>query len=140
MRPNRLVLDTSAYSWLRSGHPEVRAWFRAAKAVYLPIIVIGELHAGFRLGSRVAENRRALEELLSLAYVHVREVTESVADHYGSVFAELRRQGTPIPTNDLWIAATTLDTGGHLLTFDKHFSRVSGLPHTVLSASAQGGQ
>jgi predicted nucleic acid-binding protein len=63
----------------------------------------------------------------------VAPVTVEVARRYGEVFATLRRNGTPIPANGIWIAATTLEVGGHLLTFDHDFATIAGLPHDVLS-------
>ena len=130
--PKRIVLDTSAYSWLRNGHLGVRAWVRDAETVYLPAIVLGELRAGFQWGSRTAENLRALDELLGQPFVSVLDVTQDVGARYGEVLAALRRQGTPIPVNDLWIAATTLEAGAHLVSFDAHFAQVAGLSHTIM--------
>ena len=62
----------------------------------------------------------------------VRPTSPEIARRYGEIFAQLRRAGTPIPINDVWIAATTLDCGGHLLTFDGDFRSVTGLEVTVL--------
>ena len=59
------------------------------------------------------------------------EVTPDVARRYGEVFAELRRAGTPIPVNDIWIAAAALDAKAHLLTFDSDFDRIERLDRTV---------
>ena len=128
----RLVLDTSAYSNLRAGHPAVLDHVAVAEVVLMPLIVLGELEAGFELGSRGKENRQVLSEFLSEPFVSVLSPTHDVARRYGQVFAALRRAGTPIPTNDLWIAATTLDCGGHLLTLDRDFERVVGLSCTVV--------
>jgi tRNA(fMet)-specific endonuclease VapC len=130
--PARVVLDTSAYSHLRGGNQEVIEWLAAAAIVYLPAVVLGELHSGFLLGSRRAENELALRGFLEEPFVELFGVDGDVARRYGEVFAHLRRAGTPIPTNDVWIAATTLVSGGHLITFDGDFGRVPGLPHTVL--------
>ena len=71
----RLVLDTSAYSHFRKGHPQVLASLTSAVQVFVPVIVLGELEAAFELGSRVAENRRVLAEFLALPYVNVPNVT-----------------------------------------------------------------
>lgn len=128
----RLVLDTSAYSHLRAGHPQVLDRVAAAEAVFLPIVVIGELEAAFLLGSRERENRRVLAEFLSEPFTAVLPVTLGVTRHYGQLIAELRRAGTPIPINDVWIAATTRDCGGHLLTFDTDFGRIRSLDCTIL--------
>lgn len=92
-----LFLDTSAYSWMRSGHPGVLDLVAAAEIVILTATVLGELEGCFELGSRQRENRAALAELLSEPFVRVRHVTPATARRYGEVFAHLRRAGTPIP-------------------------------------------
>lgn len=131
----RLVLDTSAYSHFRAGDDRVLDKIAAAEIVFLPTIVLGELEAGFALGRRELENRTLLAEFLAEPFVAVLQATPTVAHHYGRLFASLRRAGTPIPINDIWIAATTLDCGGHLLTFDRDFSSVAALDCTVLTPS-----
>ena len=130
----RLVLDTSAYSRFRNGHEIVLGFVASAETVIVPTTVIGELEAGFELGSRPKENRLLLGEFLQEPFVKVLPVTPSVARRYGMVFAQLRRAGTPIPVNDIWIAASTLDSGGHLLTFDTDFKYVPSLDCTILEA------
>ena len=104
----------------------------SAESVLLPLIVVGELEAAFELGTRAAENRVALADFLAEPFVATLDVTRGVARRYGLAFASLRRAGTPIPVNDIWIAATTLDCGGSLLTFDTDFDRVQDLPRIVL--------
>jgi tRNA(fMet)-specific endonuclease VapC len=128
----RLVLDTSAYSHLRAGDERVLDRVAAAEIVYLPAVVLGELEAGFTLGRRERENRGLLAEFLAEPFVSVLPVTPAVASRYGKVFVDLRRAGTPIPINDIWIAATTQDCGGHLLSFDGHFDQIASLERTVL--------
>ncbi len=128
----RLILDTSAYSRLRRGHEAVLDALAAAEVILVPATVLGELEAGFELGSRAKENRRVLTEFLDEPFVDVLETTSAVARHYGQVFARLRRAGRPIPVNDIWIAAATIASGGHLLTFDRDFRHVEGLDHTLL--------
>ena len=83
----------------------------------MPATVLGELEAGFLLGQRTRENRVALSEFLEEPFVSVLPTTPEVARRYGEIFARLRKAGTPIPVNDIWIAAATVDCGGHLLTF-----------------------
>ncbi len=128
----RLVLDTSAYSKLRSGDTRVRDLIADAESVMVPTPVLGELHGAFDLGSRTRENRVALSDFLAEPFVQVVPVSETVARHYGRVFAGLRRAGTPIPANDMWIAACAIDQGACLLTFDHDFEHVAGLDHIVL--------
>ena len=130
----RIVLDTSAYSHLRRGHGLVLDRVAAASVVLLPVTVLGELEAAFALGSRGKENRVALERFLGEPFVRDIPLTRAVARRYGQTFARLRRAGSPIPVNDVWIAASTLDCGGHLLTFDAHFRRIDHLDCTVLDS------
>ena len=132
-RVSRLVLDTSAYSHFRRGHALVLDALARAERVLVPVTVLGELEAAFELGARVRENRRVLDDFLAETYVDVIDTTASVARHYGRMFAALKRAGTPVPVNDLWIAAATLDCGGTLLTFDRDFERIHGIDRMVLT-------
>lgn len=133
--PSRIALDTSAYSHLRRGELRTIDALSQADLVCVSTTVLGELEAGFRVGSRYAENRRTLEEFVQEAYVQVLDITVDVARRYGEVFAALRRAGTPIPVNDIWIAASTLSSGAHLITFDADFTKVEGLPHSFFGAA-----
>ena len=129
---DRLILDTSAYSHFRAGHPEVLDQLAQATAVVIPVTVLGELEAAFQLGRRARENRLRLAEFLGEPFVTVWPTTIAVARHYGRLFAELKRAGTPIPVNDVWIAAACVDSVGRLLTFDGDFKHIHGLECTVL--------
>ncbi len=129
---SRVVLDTSAYSRFRGGDETVIALLAAAEIVLVPTVVIGELEAGFRLGTRAADNQARLGELLDEPFVVTVPVTRDVASRYGQLFADLRKAGTPVPTNVIWITAITLNAGAHLITFDRDFERFSSLRATVL--------
>ena len=131
---DRLVLDTSAYSHLRTGHPQVIDYVADAPVVIMPVTVLGELEAAFELGSRVQENRHALAELLNEPFVSVLDVTSETVRHYARIFVALRRAGTPIPMNDVWIAAATMECRGCLLTFDSDYRHVAELDYTLLDA------
>lgn len=128
----RLALDTSAYSRFRSGHPVLVEWLARSETIELSATALGELQAGFLLGRRYRENRLLLDEFLDEPYVSIAPVTHETARRYGEIFANLRRAGTPIPTNDIWIAASALETGAHLVTFDEDFEAIGGLPCTCL--------
>jgi predicted nucleic acid-binding protein len=128
-----VLLDTSAYAQFRRGHPAAVEILVAVERVFLSTVTLGELEGGFLLGSRVEENRSALRDFLAEPFVTVVPVDEQVARRYGSVFVALRRAGTPIPTNDIWIAATALHVGAEVVTFDDDFRRVAGLDARVLS-------
>ena len=136
MRPvNRLVLDTGAYSNLRAGHVQVLDHVSDALVVVMPVTVLGELEAAFELGRRTQENRRALAEFLAEPFASVLEVTTITVRYYARKFASLCRAGAPIPVNDVWIAAATMECNGHLLTFDRDFSRIMDLDHTLLETA-----
>ena len=131
-RGPRLVLDTSAYSHFRRGHGGVLDALARAERVLVPVAVLGELEAAFELGSRARDNRRTLDDWLGEPFVDLVDTTASVARHYGRIFAALKRAGTPLPANDIWIAAAAVDCGGALLTFDRNFERIAGLDVVVL--------
>lgn len=120
----RVLLDTSAFSAFMEGHEAIVDSLRRAESIVLNPIVLGELEAGFRLGSRPEENRARLGRFLSSARVRIVGVDEETALRYGWIYESLRRGGTPIPTNDIWIAATAMQYGLHLITTDDHFEDV----------------
>lgn len=136
---SRLALDTSAYSRLRSGDQRVHDLVAAAEVVLVPTTVLGELHGAFELGSRAKDNRVVLSDFLAEPFVRVVSVSAEVARQYGRVFAGLRRAGTPIPVNDIWIAATAIQYSACLLTFDTDFNQVGGLDRIVLEGVEPGG-
>lgn len=136
MRPaERVVLDTSAYSHLRAGRSDVFDFVVDAAVVVMPVIVLGELEAGFEMGSRREENRQVLGEFLDEPFVSIFPVTTDTVRYYARIFSALRQAGTPIPINDVWIAATTMECNGHLLTYDTDYRSVSGLDYTLLEGS-----
>ncbi|MEI8307616.1 MAG: PIN domain-containing protein [Chloroflexales bacterium] len=83
--------------------------------------------AGFAVGSREAQNRSDLQQFLASARVIVTVVDERTAIYYATVYQSLRTKGRPIPTNDMWIAATALQHGCALFSFDGHFQSIDGL-------------
>jgi predicted nucleic acid-binding protein len=89
--------------------------------------VLGELYAGFQGGHRLSENLALLAAFRSQPGVVVVAVTDNVAERYAAIVTSLKRQGTPIPTNDIWIAATALENGGRIVAYDSHFEAVAGL-------------
>ena len=123
----RVLLDTNAYSALMVDRGRVAERVRRADAVLLSAVVLGELLFGFRNGSRYDQNRAQLDAFLSGRFVQTLEVTLETAERFGLIAAQLRRRGTPIPTNDVWIAAHAMESGAHLLSFDRHFEAIEGL-------------
>ena len=129
----RLVMDTSAYSHMRMGHADLTDILASAEALLIPVTVLGELEGAFELGSRARANRLALTEFLAEPFVSILPTTPDVARHYGQIYARQRRSGRPVPVNDMWIAASAIDSGGHLVTFDKDFDRIEALDCTILA-------
>lgn len=131
----KLLLDTNAYSALMRGHREVAARVREAERVLVSPVVSAELLFGFRLGSRFEENASRFEAFLASAPVEPLEITQTTADRFARIASALRKKGRPIPTNDLWIAAQVLETGADLLSSDRHFAEIEGLPWIPFSQS-----
>ncbi len=128
----RVLLDTSAYSLLFKGHSAVAEVARIADQVCLNPIVLGELRTGFQLGNRTAENEKDLLDYLDLSRVRILPVDEETSRRYALLKSHLKRQGTPVAANDLWIASTALQHGLELVTADSDFSRIPGLLLTLL--------
>lgn len=122
-----ILLDTNAYTALLRGHPEVASRVRLASRVLFSMVVIGELLAGFRHGSRRRENLRVLDDFLRNPHFDAVPVTRASAERFALVWSGLRAKGKPIPTNDVWIAAHAMETGAELISFDRHFEEVDGL-------------
>ena len=122
-----LLIDTNAYGAFLRGQPGAVGALRSAHEIHLPLIVLAELLAGFAAGTRGRKNRDELAHFMASPRVHLLKPDEKTAHHYANVFAALRGQGTPIPTNDLWIAALARQHRLPLLTYDTHFAAVPGL-------------
>lgn len=103
------------------GQKVVAGLLDAADEVYLSSVVIGELLAGFRKGNSEQRNREILERFLSVPRVATLPLDDDTAERYAVILDFLRRQGGPIPTNDLWIAACAMQHGLVLITADRHF-------------------
>lgn len=125
MRP--ILIDTNAYTAFMLGDAAVVEVLAHAERIYLNSIVLGELLGGFAAGTREAKNRAELARFLDSPRAEVVPVTAQTADSYALVYSSLRRKGRPIPTNDLWIAASALEHGAALLTRDTHFGQIEGL-------------
>jgi len=120
-------VDTNAYVAFKRGDEKVIAVLQHAPTILLSVTVLGELLAGFAAGNRESVNRSELTRFLDSSRVRLAVSTSTTADLYALVYAALRRKGQPIPSNDLWIAATCLEHGSALLTLDAHFQNIDGL-------------
>ena len=120
----RLALDTNRYVDFCRGVADVAATLETADALFLPFAVLGELRAGFAVGSKGPANERTLRRFLMKPGVSVLLPDEQTTHHYGSIYRQLRTQGTPIPTNDMWIAALVLQHDLALYARDDHFDHL----------------
>jgi predicted nucleic acid-binding protein len=100
---------------------------RRVEAIALNPVVLAELLAGFRGGSREEENRLHLADFLASPRVLTIAIDDDTAEFYAGLYSGLRRKGTPIPTNDMWIAASAMRHGLGLASLDGHFNRIDGL-------------
>jgi predicted nucleic acid-binding protein len=123
----RLALDTNRYVDLCRGDSQVVAKVAPADAIYLPFVVLGELRAGFAISSGARPNERMLQRFLAKPGVDILFATEATTVQYANLFRQLREQGTPIPGNDLWIAALVLEHRLVLYSRDSHFDRLPQL-------------
>ncbi|MDP9359819.1 MAG: type II toxin-antitoxin system VapC family toxin [Acidobacteriota bacterium] len=133
----RLLLDTSAYSAFMSGYIPVRAPVQEASELWLSATVLGELLAGFRKGNRTRENELRLRDFLAEPRVYFALIDGETAERYAVIHDHLRRAGTPVPVNDVWIAAAAFQRGLKLLTLDEHFRRIPQV-HVVDVSSLPG--
>ena len=129
---SRYCLDTSAYSNFRRGNEEVATLLDQAELVGVSTIALGELRTGFLLGSRRQRNETELEAFLDNPAVEVMQVDSETSRHYAEIVAELRKAGTPLPTNDIWIAATAARNGTTVLTCDPHFEHIARVGSIVI--------
>ncbi len=123
-----LALDVNRYVDFSKDVPQVVEVLQSAQRISLPYIVLGTLRAGFRRGSRSQRNERRLAEFLQSHRVDVLFADEATTHFYALINMELRQAGTPIPTNDIWIAALVLQHDLVLFSRDRHFDRVPRIP------------
>ncbi len=123
----KIAIDTNAYTAFLSGESSVRDKLIYATDILLPTIVLGELYYGFYKGTRLRDNLVFLTRFMHDKRVVLGEIDENVARTYGEIQAKLRKVGKPIPSNDMWIAATCIELGYTLVAKDKHYDEVEGL-------------
>jgi len=127
----KLLLDTSAYVGFKRSIANLVEIIVGAEWILFSPVVLGELMFGFRNGTKFKENMKGLDEFLQHDVVEVAQIGKITSDRYSRIAAQLKRKGTPIPSNDIWIAAQTMEHGAELITSDRHFNKIDGLVHTI---------
>ncbi|MGH7947160.1 MAG: type II toxin-antitoxin system VapC family toxin [Opitutaceae bacterium] len=118
-----VALDTNGYSDFMRGEPARAQVIRTARRIHLPLIVLGELRAGFAAGNQASANAANLQRFLNSPRVAILVPDEQTTHHYAQLYLQLRQKGVAIPTNDLWIAARVVQHNFVLCTSDAHFQQ-----------------
>jgi len=124
----RIAIDTNRYRDFCAAVPEAVERVAQAEEIHIPFVTLAELRAGFLCGTATCQNEKVLIRFLNSPRVRVLFPNEDTTHHYARLFAQLRTQGTPIPTNDLWIAALALQHDLALYSRDEHFTHLPQLP------------
>jgi tRNA(fMet)-specific endonuclease VapC len=120
----RVALDTNRITDLFRGDLELAEQLGTAEEVWIPLFALGEIKAGFQGGTQQRRNESLLNRLLAKPTVSVLLPGRETAEHYARIFVQLKQAGTPVPDNDLWIAALVLEHDLVLITRDRHFERI----------------
>jgi predicted nucleic acid-binding protein len=129
----KIVLDTNIYSDFAEGLPEVvDILATSGEHLLMPSIVLGELSYGFMQGSRQDLNENKLLQIIDQLKMEIITVDQHVARKYGIIYSSLVKKGKKIPINDVWIAACCMETGGTLLTRDKHFKFIDQIETIIM--------
>jgi tRNA(fMet)-specific endonuclease VapC len=124
----RLAIDTNRYRDFCTAVPDAVERLATAEEIYLPFVTLAELRAGFQCGSQGRKNESILIRFLNRPRSRLLLADEDTTHHYARLYAQLRQQGTPIPTNDLWIAALVMQHDLLLYSRDAHFDHLPQLP------------
>jgi len=123
----KIFIDTNIYSNAMKGEEASIKIFRQYEILLISPVVIGELLAGFRRGKLEDKNRQQLKNFLSRDRVKAVTISMETSEFYSFILNELKTQGTPIPINDIWIAASVMEHGAGIATNDSHFEKIKGL-------------
>lgn len=123
----QIVLDTNAYTGLLTGNEQILSVVASAEVIFMSIFVLGELYAGFLGGSKYRQNQDLLRRFLMKPSVKILNATAETAEVFGSLKNMLRKAGTPLPINDVWIASHGIETGSVIVTLDQHFQNIAGI-------------
>jgi tRNA(fMet)-specific endonuclease VapC len=124
----KIAIDTNRYVDFCRGEETAVDYFRKASQIYMPFVSLAELRAGFLCGTKAFQNEKILIKFLASSRVETLYADNQTTHHYARLFSQLRKQGTPIPTNDIWIAALVLQYNLILFARDQHFDNLPQIP------------
>ena len=120
----KFLIDTNRYSDFAKGQPDIVELFASADRIFVPFVVLAELRAGFRCGTISRQNEQVLTKFLKNKRVEILFADDMTTQVYADIYSQLRTQGTPIPTNDIWIAALAVQHSLPLCSRDEHFNHL----------------
>ena len=123
----RLLIDTNVYTAFKRRTGGVLEVLRGADFIGINTVVLAELYSGFKGGSKEEKNKYELNQFLDKPRVELVQIDDITAEFYAQIYWNLRKKGSPIPTNDIWIAASAMQMGLALYSLDIHFQLVEGL-------------
>ncbi|VAX37988.1 hypothetical protein MNBD_UNCLBAC01-353 [hydrothermal vent metagenome] len=123
----QILIDTNFYTEIMRGSLDVKKTMRQSEKIFMCPIVIGELLYGFKNGNKEKKNIEQLNQFLSLSSVETLLITPNTSEFFALIIQQLKKAGTPIPTNDLWIAASAMEHGLAVATMDRHFKKIVNL-------------
>jgi tRNA(fMet)-specific endonuclease VapC len=129
----RVLVDTFAYSAFFRGHSGVKALFQKVDEIVLSPVVLGELQTGFIAGAHRRKNERELDLFVRSSRVSIASIDEETSAYYAAIVHSLCIAGTPVPTNDIWIAASAMQHGLRVITTDRHFAKMPQILCDVLA-------
>ena len=123
----KIILDTNAYSHYLRGDQKILNMLGIADVVYMSIFVLGELFTGFKGGEKEIKNKENLDIFLNKPVISILNATIETAEIFALIKNNLKIKRIPLPINDIWIAAHTIETGSLLITYDQHFKNIDNI-------------
>ena len=123
----RILIDTNIYAAFKRNESVAVEVLRRVEYIGINTIVLGEILGGFRGGNKETENKKELNQFLDSQRVYILKIDEETAEFYAKIYWDLKKKGHPIPTNDMWVAASAMKHGLLLFSYDEHFNNINGL-------------
>lgn len=123
----RILIDTNVYASFKRSETVAVNELRRSEYIGINVVVLGEILSGFKGGKREKQNIEELNLFLDSPRVHLLQIDEETAEFYAVIYWDLRRKGKPVPSNDMWVAASAMKHGLALFTFDEHFNNINVL-------------